>query len=57
MYNDFVLINPESDPAGVKGADILTALKTIRTRRRAFGKTQASISGLTRGLPTRKFRL
>jgi tungstate transport system substrate-binding protein len=29
MYNDFVLIGPRSDPAGVKGKDILTALRTI----------------------------
>jgi len=29
MYNDFVLIGPKSDPAGVKGKDIATALKTI----------------------------
>src|SRR6202048_2540793 len=29
MYNDFVLIGPRSDPAGVKGKDIETALKTI----------------------------
>jgi tungstate transport system substrate-binding protein len=30
MYNDFVLIGPENDPAGVKGKDILTALQTIK---------------------------
>jgi hypothetical protein len=30
MYNDFVLIGPENDPAGVKGKDIVTALQTIR---------------------------
>src|SRR5271166_2403351 len=29
MYNDFVLIGPKSDPAGVKGKDSATALKTI----------------------------
>src|SRR5213080_4018350 len=28
MYNDFVLIGPNSDPAGIKGKDIETALKT-----------------------------
>src|ERR1700704_5276794 len=27
MYNDFVLIGPRSDPAGVKGKDIESALK------------------------------
>src|SRR6476620_1076610 len=32
MYNDFVLIGPKSDPAGVKGKDIETALKTIRAK-------------------------
>ena len=29
MYNDFVLIGPKSDPAGVKGNDIVAALKRI----------------------------
>src|SRR3954452_7344643 len=29
MYNDFVLIGPKSDPAGVKGGNIETALKAI----------------------------
>src|SRR6476619_5095187 len=32
MYNDFVLIGPKSDPAGVKGNDIETALKTIQVK-------------------------
>jgi tungstate transport system substrate-binding protein len=32
MYNDFVLIGPKSDPAGVKGRDIETALKTIQAK-------------------------
>jgi tungstate transport system substrate-binding protein len=32
MYNDFVLIGPKSDPAGIKGSkDILAALTTIKT--------------------------
>jgi tungstate transport system substrate-binding protein len=31
MYNDFVLIGPKSDPAGIKGnKDIVTALKAIK---------------------------
>jgi tungstate transport system substrate-binding protein len=30
MYNDFILIGPKDDPAGVKGKDILTALQTIK---------------------------
>ena len=29
MYNDFVLIGPKADPAGVKGADITAALGTL----------------------------
>ena len=32
MYNDFVLIGPKSDPAGVKGKDIQTALKAIQVK-------------------------
>jgi tungstate transport system substrate-binding protein len=37
MYNDFVLIGPKSDPAGIKGAtDIVAALKTIQTKQAPF---------------------
>jgi tungstate transport system substrate-binding protein len=36
MYNDFVLIGPKSDPAGIKGKDIETALKTIKDRQAPF---------------------
>src|SRR3979411_620812 len=36
MYNDFVLIGPKSDPAGVRGKDIETALKTIRAKSAPF---------------------
>jgi tungstate transport system substrate-binding protein len=36
MYNDFVLIGPKSDPAGVKGSDIETALKTIQAKAAPF---------------------
>jgi tungstate transport system substrate-binding protein len=36
MYNDFVLIGPTSDPAGVKGKDIETALKTIQAKAAPF---------------------
>jgi tungstate transport system substrate-binding protein len=36
MYNDFVLIGPEADPAGVKGKDIETALKTIKEKAAPF---------------------
>jgi tungstate transport system substrate-binding protein len=36
MYNDFVLVGPSSDPAGVKGKDIETALKTIKANALPF---------------------
>src|SRR5262245_1132450 len=37
MYNDFVLIGPNSDPAGVKGSrDIAAALKAIRNKAAPF---------------------
>lgn len=36
MYNDFVLIGPNSDPAGIKGKDIETALKAIQAKAAPF---------------------
>jgi tungstate transport system substrate-binding protein len=36
MYNDFVLIGPKDDPAGIKGKDILTALQTIKAKAAPF---------------------
>src|SRR5436305_8535484 len=36
MYNDFVLIGTQSEPAGVKGTDLETALKAIRARTAPF---------------------
>src|SRR4030088_1934114 len=36
MYNDFVLIGPKSDPAGVKGKGIETALKAIQAKAAPF---------------------
>jgi tungstate transport system substrate-binding protein len=37
MYNDFVLIGPKSDPAGVRTSkDIVTALKAIKDKGAAF---------------------
>jgi tungstate transport system substrate-binding protein len=37
MYNDFVLIGPKSDPAGIKGGrDIVSALKAIATKATPF---------------------
>ena len=37
MYNDFVLIGPKSDPAGIKGMnDVGAALKTIKDKQAPF---------------------
>jgi tungstate transport system substrate-binding protein len=36
MYNDFVLIGPKADPAGVKGQDIVAALKKIAATQASF---------------------
>ena len=36
MYNDFILVGPKSDPAGVKAKDIGTALKTIKAKEAPF---------------------
>jgi tungstate transport system substrate-binding protein len=37
MYNDFVLIGPRSDPAGIRGAtDITAALKTLKDKQQPF---------------------
>jgi tungstate transport system substrate-binding protein len=36
MYNDFVLIGPKGDPAGIKGKDVLTALQTIKAKSGVF---------------------
>jgi tungstate transport system substrate-binding protein len=36
MYNDFILIGPKSDPAGVRGKDIETALKAIKAKAAPF---------------------
>jgi tungstate transport system substrate-binding protein len=36
MYNDFVLIGPKNDPAGVKGRDIVAALKGIKAKAAPF---------------------
>jgi len=37
MYNDFVLIGPASDPAGIKGSkDVSTALKAIQAKAAPF---------------------
>jgi tungstate transport system substrate-binding protein len=36
MYNDFVLIGPASDPAGIKGKDLISALKQIASSQVLF---------------------
>ena len=36
MYNDFVLVGPSGDPAGVKGNDIVAALKKISSSKAFF---------------------
>jgi tungstate transport system substrate-binding protein len=37
MYNDFILVGPQSDPAGIKGSkDIVAALKTLKDKGVAF---------------------
>jgi tungstate transport system substrate-binding protein len=36
MYNDFILIGPKDEPAGVKGKDILAALQTIKAKAATF---------------------
>jgi tungstate transport system substrate-binding protein len=36
MYNDFILIGPKGDPAGVKGRDIVAALKSIKDKSAPF---------------------
>ena len=36
MYNDFVIIGPESDPAGIKGKTVVDALAAIRAKQAVF---------------------
>jgi len=36
MYNDFVIIGPAADPAGIKGTDINTALTAIKSKQAVF---------------------
>jgi tungstate transport system substrate-binding protein len=36
MYNDFVLIGPANDPAGVKGKDVVVALRMIKQKAAPF---------------------
>lgn len=36
MYNDFVIVGPKDDPAGIKGKDVVTALQAIKSRSASF---------------------
>lgn len=36
MYNDFVVIGPKDDPAGIKGKDVAAALQAIKTKGAPF---------------------
>ena len=36
MYNDFVIIGPGADPAGIKGTEIKTALAAIKNKQAVF---------------------
>jgi tungstate transport system substrate-binding protein len=36
MYNDFVIIGPESDPAGIKGMNVVDALGAVRAKKAVF---------------------
>ncbi|NDY74386.1 tungsten ABC transporter substrate-binding protein [Desulfobacter hydrogenophilus] len=44
MYNDFVIIGPKSDPAGLKGKNISQALSAIKTNK-AFFMSRGDDSG------------
>ena len=36
MYNDFVIVGPQSDPAGARGKDVVAALRKIAASKSAF---------------------
>ena len=36
MYNDFVIVGPQSDPAGARGKDVVAALRRIAASKSAF---------------------
>jgi tungstate transport system substrate-binding protein len=44
MYNDFVIVGPKSDPAGVKGHDVVAALRRISEKQAPFA-SRADKSG------------
>jgi tungstate transport system substrate-binding protein len=44
MYNDFIVVGPKADPAGVKGGDVTAALKKIAGKQAPFA-SRADKSG------------
>lgn len=44
MYNDFIIVGPRSDPAGVKGTDVTAALKKVAQQQAPFA-SRADKSG------------
>ncbi len=60
MYNDFVLVGPKSDPAGMKGRkDIVAAMKTIRSKAAPFisrGDKSGTHVGRTQSLEAGRYR-
>ncbi|QPF85835.1 extracellular solute-binding protein [Bradyrhizobium genosp. L] len=36
MYNDFVIVGPKDDPAGLKGKNVMTALQAIKSKAASF---------------------
>jgi tungstate transport system substrate-binding protein len=44
MYNDFVIVGPKADPAGVKGNDVVAALKKVSVKQAPFA-SRADKSG------------
>jgi tungstate transport system substrate-binding protein len=36
MYNDFVIVGPKDDPAGIKGKDVVSALQIIKSKAAPF---------------------
>ena len=48
MYNDFILVGPKSDPAGVKGKDIVAALQGDQGQERAVHLARRQVAARTR---------
>ena len=48
MYNDFILVGPKADPAGVKGRDIAQALGKLAARKDGFVSRGDKSGTLTR---------